>query len=249
MERIDISKLQKNRSIFLKIGFIAALSVVIFAFEWTVNEVQPLKIIEPDLIIDEIVIERTAHQEERQLPPPKPKTMERIDLTPEPVFEPIINPNPIIRPDTPVVFVLPPNDNPPPLPKQPLFNPYENIEKDAPLIIAEVMPRFPGCEEDETLSRDDKQACANKKLLEFIGGNLKFPALAREADIQGTVVIRFIVEKDGSISSAEVVRDIGGGCGQEALRVVKKMPTWIPGSQQGHKVRVQFNLPIKFKLQ
>ena len=109
------------------------------------------------------------------------------------------------------------------------------------------MPRFPGCEELDT--RSEKQACANKKLLQFIGESLKYPSLAREADIQGTVVIRFVVEKDGSISNAEVVRDIGGGCGKEALRVVNKMPTWIPGSQQGHKVRVQFNLPIRFKLQ
>ncbi|MBR3939337.1 MAG: energy transducer TonB, partial [Bacteroidales bacterium] len=67
--------------------------------------------------------------------------------------------------------------------------------------------------------------------------------------ITGRVFLTFVVEKDGSIANARILRDIGGGCGQEALRVVKSMPKWTPGEQRGRPVRVQFNLPVSFELQ
>ena len=72
--------------------------------------------------------------------------------------------------------------------------------------------------------------------------------MARENGLEGTVVIRFIVDETGNIIRPEVIKDIGGGCGQEALRVVKKMPLWEPGRQRDRKVKVYFNLPVKFKL-
>ena len=62
------------------------------------------------------------------------------------------------------------------------------------------------------------------------------------------VVVQFIVEKDGSIADAEIIRSIGGGCDEEVLKVVYMMPNWVPGKQRGKAVRVQFNLPVKFKL-
>jgi protein TonB len=81
-----------------------------------------------------------------------------------------------------------------------------------------------------------------------LGSHIRYPSLAKDNGIEGTVVVRFIVEKDGSISQPAIIRDIGGGCGAEALRVVKSMPTWLPGKQQGRPVRVQFSLPVQFKL-
>ena len=66
--------------------------------------------------------------------------------------------------------------------------------------------------------------------------------------MEGRVFITFVVEKDGSITNVKIIRDIGGGCGQEAKRVVEMMPKWIPGKQNGKTVRVQYNLPITFKL-
>ena len=73
--------------------------------------------------------------------------------------------------------------------------------------------------------------------------------MARESGIQGVVYVTFVVEPDGSISNVRVIRGIGGGCDEEAIRVVKMMPKWIPGNQRGKPVRVQFNMPIKFTLQ
>lgn len=85
-------------------------------------------------------------------------------------------------------------------------------------------------------------------LLKYLGENLKYPAIAMENDVQGVVVIRFIVEKDGRINYPEILRGIGNGCEQEALRVVRAMPKWEPGLKDGKPVRVQFTLPVRFKL-
>ena len=85
-------------------------------------------------------------------------------------------------------------------------------------------------------------------MLEFLAQNINYPTIARENRVEGMVVIQFVVEKDGSISNARVVRDIGAKCGEEALRVVNTMPRWNPGKQRGRAVRVQFTLPVRFVL-
>ena len=116
--------------------------------------------------------------------------------------------------------------------------------------VVEQMPRFPGCEDeaDEQLRKE----CAQQELLKYIYKNLSYPEEARTNETEGTVVITFVVSEDGTVTDAKIVREIGDGCGAEALRVVNEMPTqgiyWIPGKQRGNPVRVQFNLPIKFKL-
>ncbi len=86
-------------------------------------------------------------------------------------------------------------------------------------------------------------------MLKYLSDNLKYPPIAMENAIQGKVVIQFIIEKDGSLSNAQIVRDIGGGCGQEALRLVQVMPKWTQGKQRGRTVRVEYTLPIAFKLE
>jgi protein TonB len=88
-----------------------------------------------------------------------------------------------------------------------------------------------------------------RELLEYLAKNIKYPAFARINSIQGTVVIQFIVDKDGSVTEPTVVREVGGGCDEEAIRVIKSMPKWIPGKQQGKPVKVRYTLPVKFKLE
>ena len=95
----------------------------------------------------------------------------------------------------------------------------------------ERMPEFPG----------EEQA-----MCEFFSKNIKYPQAAQDSNIQGKVFVQFVVEKDGSITNAVILRDIGGGCGEEALRVVKMMPKWKPGEMRGQKVRVQYVLPVPF---
>ena len=99
--------------------------------------------------------------------------------------------------------------------------------------IVENQPEFPG---------------GMEALYKYLAQNIKYPQLARDNNITGKVYVTFVVEKDGSIANPKVLRDIGGGCGAEAIRVVKSMPKWTPGKQRGKAVRVQFNLPVNFNL-
>lgn len=85
-------------------------------------------------------------------------------------------------------------------------------------------------------------------LYKYLAENIKYPQLARDNGITGKVYVTFVVERDGSIANPRILRDIGGGCGAEAIRVVKSMPKWTPGKQRGKAVRVQFNLPVNFNL-
>lgn len=129
----------------------------------------------------------------------------------------------------------------------------QNISSDGSEVfqIVEQMPRFPGCE-NQGLVNEELGSCATQKMLEFVYQNITYPDSARKSAIEGTVVINFVIKEDGRVSDAKVVKEIGGGCGEEALRVVNLMNEkdirWIPGMQKGQKVKVSFNLPIKYKL-
>ncbi|MBE0661458.1 MAG: energy transducer TonB [Bacteroidales bacterium] len=85
--------------------------------------------------------------------------------------------------------------------------------------------------------------------IKYISENIKYPEEARAKGIQGTVFVTFVVEADGSVSDVKILRGIGGGCDEEAVRVIESMPKWIPGKQRGQAVRVQFNMPIRFVLE
>ena len=100
--------------------------------------------------------------------------------------------------------------------------------------LAEKMPIFPG---------DDYE------LLKFISRNLKYPTIAKENGIQGSVIIRFVITKTGSIDKVEVARSLDSACDNEAIRVVKLLPKWTPGQQNGVPVSVWYTIPIKFKLE
>lgn len=94
-------------------------------------------------------------------------------------------------------------------------------------------PSFPGGDRD---------------LLKFLSQNIVYPPLARENNIQGQVVLSFVVGEDGKVQDITILKDIGGGCGKEAVRVVKSMPLWIPGEANGHAVKVRYVLPVRFEL-
>jgi protein TonB len=98
----------------------------------------------------------------------------------------------------------------------------------------EVMPEFPG---------------GNTALLKWLSDNISYPTIAQEQGIQGTVNLRFVVKPDGSVDNVEVIKGLDPSCDKEAMRVVKKMPKWIPGKQNGNPVYVYFNLPVRFRLQ
>lgn len=98
---------------------------------------------------------------------------------------------------------------------------------------ASEMPEFPG---------------GHTALFKYFQNNVRYPAMAREEGIEGTVVLRFTVTRNGQIKDLKIVRSVAGGCDEEAMRVVKEMPAWKPGKHNGQFVNVAYNLPIKFKL-
>ena len=100
--------------------------------------------------------------------------------------------------------------------------------------IVEQMPSFPG---------------GAAELMKWLSSHVQYPAIAIESCIQGTVIVAFIVEPDGSVSNAKLMRSVDPCIDQEALRVVRQMPKWKPGKQDGSTVRVKFHLPIKFMLE
>lgn len=99
--------------------------------------------------------------------------------------------------------------------------------------VVEVMPQFPG---------------GQIAMLKYIMENMKYPEQAMKEGIQGRVAVRFIVEKDGSISDVKPILSVHPLLNKEAVRVVESMPKWTPGKHNGKPVRVRFNLPVMFKL-
>ena len=83
---------------------------------------------------------------------------------------------------------------------------------------------------------------------EYLGNTLRYPSGAREKGVEGTVYLSFIVDKEGSIRNAAILRGIGSGCDEEALQVIKNSPRWEPGMQRDQKVKVKMQIPIRFKL-
>ena len=100
--------------------------------------------------------------------------------------------------------------------------------------VVEQMPSFPG---------------GPQALMEYLSNNVKYPVVAQENGVQGRVVVSFVVERDGSITDVKVVRSVDPSLDKEAVRVVKSMPRWIPGKQNGQAVRVKYNVPVAFRLQ
>ncbi len=105
-------------------------------------------------------------------------------------------------------------------------------EKDVYKVV-DKMPEYPG---------------GNQAMSRFMAENIKYPQEAKTKGVTGVVFVAFIIEKDGSVSNVSVLRGVGAGCNEEAMRVVGKMPKWKPGENKGKPVRVEFNLPVKFKL-
>lgn len=100
--------------------------------------------------------------------------------------------------------------------------------------VVEQMPSFPG---------------GNGALMQYLANNIKYPVVAQENGVQGRVIVSFVVEKDGSITDVNVVRSVDPSLDREAQRVVRSMPRWNPGKQNGSAVRVKYNVPVSFRLQ
>jgi protein TonB len=211
--------LEKKKGLFLQIGLVVSLAVTLVAFEWKSYDK-----VEYDLgqlkveDVPEEIIPITKQEEKPPPPPPPPAQI--INVVKDDVK--IENEAEIQETEVTQETVVE---------VQPIKE--EVVDEPEIFLIVEEMPSFPGGE---------------GQLVKYLSDNIKYPAIARENNITGTVFVTFVVGPDGSVKDVKVLRGIGGGCDEEAKRVVMAMPKWKAGKQRGKSVSVQYNLPIRFTL-
>ena len=213
------ANIEKSKSTFILIGLIISLSFVWFSFEYKTYDKPDNSIEAFDLLIDDgDIILQTA----RPKPIPPPRIISVIDIiedTKEDVPDVVIDIETSTLED--IEGLVAPEKEEVEYVEDPLF------------ILVETYPSFIGGE---------------KARLNYLKNNLHYPEIAKSINIQGTVYVQFIVEKNGAITNVKVVRGIGNGCDEAAAHTVKNMPPWNPGLQRGIPVRTRFIMPIRFVL-
>jgi len=218
------ANLENKKLMFMQIGMIISLLIAWLAFEhksYDKREIDP-SLLRQTEVVEEEMVEITKQEEPKPQPVEMPKQTTQLEIVEDDVEVEDIEINAEVD-QTEVIEE---------------YVPVEVVEEDVQeqeiFQIVEEMPSYPG---------------GDQKLMEFVAKNIKYPQIARETGIQGRVFVGFVVEPDGSVSNVKVLRGIGGGCDEEAMRVVKSMPKWKPGKQRGKAVRVSYMLPVNFKLQ
>jgi protein TonB len=219
--------LENKKLVFKEIGLFIALLVVYLLFnaKFQTRENAVLEIEEISAIVEEII--PVTIQESKPLPPEPVQQTSVLKIVENDVkIETDVTIDAAADQETVIEEYIPPF--------------FAEIEEEAPIeeapifVVVESMPSYPG---------------GLGELMKYFHQNLCYPRVARETGIQGKVFVSFVVETDGAISDVQILRGIGGGCDEEALRVVRNMPKWIPGKQRNIPVRVRYNLPVKFTLQ
>lgn len=234
---------------FWRLGLVMTLALAVVSFNWTI--IDDTVIIPDDAMELDFDLEMETPPATSTPPPPPPPPPPVIEEVPDDVIleddestfaDQSVDANTIVNEPPPVVATT--NAPPPPPPPPPALEVKEIFK------IVEEMPRFPGCE--DLGSNAEKKKCAQAELLKFVYANIKYPPHARENNVTGTVVVRFVVDENGRVGQEEILRDIGAGCGDEALRIIKLMSDlperWTPGKQRGRNVKVYFTFPVKFKI-
>lgn len=220
--------LEGGKTLSILMGLVIALACMFVGFEWGTRDIQIVAASEgvADIIAEE-EIEITRPEELPPPPPPPP-----VAAAPE-----ILN---VVEDDVQLdqVEILSTEDDQAAAQVQTYVAPTiveeEEESENHIFTVVEKMPQFPG---------------GDAALLKFIGNSIKYPVIAQENGIQGRVVVSFVVNRDGSVVDAEVMRSIDPSLDREALRVVGTMPKWSPGEQRGKPVRVKYTVPIQFRLQ
>ena len=215
--------LENKKFIFTEFGLIIALALMLLAFEWKSYE-------KPDIEIISRQVENVAEDiipitEQKVKPPAAPiKQVIKINIVENDIIvDEDFNINVEATENTEVEEYIAPVK----------IEEEQQVDEDQIFMVVESMPQYPG---------------GDVELYKYLADNIRYPNIAREAGISGRVFVSFVVEKDGSVTDVKILRGIGGGCDEEAIRLVKSMPKWSPGLQRGKAVRVTYNLSVKFNL-
>lgn len=218
------ANLENKKLMFMQIGMIISLLIAWLAFEHKSYDKRQIdeSLLNREVVLDEEMVEITKQEEQKPQPVEQPQQTTQLEIVEDDVETEDLNINAEVEQNEIIEEYVAPEIVEEEVVEQEIFQ------------IVEEMPAFPGGE---------------GKLMEYVAKNIKYPQIARETGIQGRVFVGFVVEPDGSISNVKLLRGIGGGCDEEAMRVIKSLPKWKPGKQRGKAVRVSYQIPVFFKLQ
>ncbi len=218
------ANLENKKLMFIQIGMVISLLIAWLAFEYKNYDKREIdeSLLNREIVEDLEMTEITKQEEPKPQPVEMPKQTTQLEIVQDDVEVEDIEINAEVDQQEVIEEYVPVEAEEEEVVEQEIFQ------------IVEEMPSFPGGE---------------AKLMEYVAKNIKYPQIARETGIQGRVFVGFVVEPDGSISNVKLLRGIGGGCDEEAMRVIKSLPKWKPGKQRGKAVRVSYQIPVFFKLQ
>ena len=218
------ANLENKKLMFMQIGMIISLLVAWLAFEHKSYDKREIdaSLLNREIAVDEDMVEITKQEEPKPQPVEVPQQTTQLEIVDDDVETQDIEINAEVEQNEVIEEYVPVEVEEEEVVEQEIFQ------------IVEEMPSFPGGEGE---------------LLKYVATHIKYPQIARETGIQGRVFVGFVVEPDGSVSNVKILRGIGGGCDEEAVRVIKSLPKWKPGKQRGKAVRVSYQIPVFFKLQ
>lgn len=225
VKKTDKANLEKNRGMFLQIGYVIVLGIVLLAFEWGTKPsgIDSLGQLD-DMDIEEEIIPITRQNKPPPPPPPPPQTTEVINIVEDDVEieDELILDDTDADQDTEIDIVEFDEDE-------------EEIDEEQIFFVVEDMPLFQGQD--------------NSAFRTYIQKNLRYPTIAQENGVSGRVFVQFDINPKGELTNVVIVRGVDPSLDKEAVRVVKTSPKWSPGKQRGRPVNVRFTFPIVFQLQ
>ena len=218
--------LEKGKTLGVLMGMIVGLAVLFVGFEWSDREVTIVQSggVADIIAEEEVEITRPEDTPPPPPPPPAPAIAEELNVVEDDVKLDDVD---IISSEDDASSAQVEAYTPPAVVEE------EEESSQQIFTVVETMPEFPG---------------GQMALLQYLSKSIKYPVIAQENGIQGRVSCSFVVNKDGSIVDAEVIRGVDPSLDKEALRVINSMPKWSPGKQRGKPVRVAYTLPINFQL-
>lgn len=225
-KKSDKANLEKRKKTFVLVGLAIVLGLTYVSLElFASRDKAAVAVMEEDEFIE--VMDEDVIATDQTPPPPPPPVAQQTEIVLNIVDD-------AIKVNTDFNFSIEIDENEAIEEYVPIEIVEEVVDEAPPVRIAEHMPEYIG---------------GMEAMYAFLRENLTYPEAARNNNIQGTVVLEFVVERDGSVSNVKPLISLFPACDEEAIRVVKKMPKWKPGEQMGKTVRCYFNLPIRFTLQ
>ena len=217
--------IENQRGSWLLMGLVVALAFMFVSFEWTQHDVRVAALSSDDesIFVTELVPITFPEEKLEPPPPPENKVVDILEIVKSDieVTDEVSTVSEDMNAVHEIVWIPPVVET-------------ETVVEDVIHVSVEIMPEFPG---------------GTAALMKYLSSNIKYPTISQETGSQGKVIVQFVVDKDGSITSPTVVRGVDAYLDKEAIRVISSMPKWRPGVQNGKKVRVKYTVPVVFRLQ